>query len=385
MSIPAVKGVEVGLGFGAARRSGAEVHDEIAPAPGRAGAGNVRRATNRAGGLEGGITTGEPLVLRAAMKPISTLMRPLGTVDVRTGEAASAAAERSDVTAVPAMGVIAEAMTAFVLAQALLEKCGGDSLGEVRRNLAGYVARVAERVAAPGAGAPGAGAPAVAADGTRRARDAPSRAAGRRRRCWGRGRPAPRRPRRAPRGGEDHGRAARRRAARAPLRRLRRRARPTHRAVDRGAVRRRGGGRLPGARGRAERRARRRRAGGDGARARAAGWATNVAARLALATAGRTVYLRVRAETAARRLAADPVVRPLVAGAADPARTVAALLARRGAYYEAADAVVDADAGTPEAVADAVVRAIRQWDGAAGAVADRPAGAPGHRPDAARG
>jgi chorismate synthase len=166
MSIPAVKGVEVGLGFGAARRSGAEVHDEIAPAPGRAGAGNVRRATNRAGGLEGGITTGEPLVLRAAMKPISTLMRPLGTVDVRTGEAASAAAERSDVTAVPAMGVIAEAMTAFVLAQALLEKCGGDSLGEVRRNLAGYVARVAERVAAPGAGAPGPGAPAVAADGT---------------------------------------------------------------------------------------------------------------------------------------------------------------------------------------------------------------------------
>jgi hypothetical protein len=147
MSIPAVKGVEVGLGFGAARRSGAEVHDEIAPAPGRAGAGNVRRATNRAGGLEGGITTGEPLVLRAAMKPISTLMRPLGTVDVRTGEAASAAAERSDVTAVPAMGVIAEAMTAFVLAQALLEKCGGDSLGEVRRNLAGYVAHVAGAIA----------------------------------------------------------------------------------------------------------------------------------------------------------------------------------------------------------------------------------------------
>ena len=162
MSIPAVKGVEVGLGFGAARRSGAEVHDEIAPAPGRAGAGNVRRATNRAGGLEGGITTGEPLVLRAAMKPISTLMRPLGTVDVRTGEAASAAAERSDVTAVPAMGVIAEAMTAFVLAQALLEKCGGDSLGELRRNLAGYVAQVAGRVSAPASD----GGAAVAVDGT---------------------------------------------------------------------------------------------------------------------------------------------------------------------------------------------------------------------------
>jgi chorismate synthase len=163
MSIPAVKGVEIGLGFEAARRSGAEVHDEIAAAPGRAAAGNVRRATNRAGGLEGGITTGEPLVVRVAMKPISTLMRPLGTVDVRTGEAASAAAERSDVTAVPAMGVIAEAMAAFVLAQALLEKCGGDSLGEVRRNLAGYVAQAAGRVGGAPGGAPAA---AVAADGT---------------------------------------------------------------------------------------------------------------------------------------------------------------------------------------------------------------------------
>jgi chorismate synthase len=147
MSIPAVKGVEVGLGFEAARRRGSGVHDEVAPA--RAGgraAGAVHRATNRAGGLEGGITTGEPLVLRVAMKPISTLMRPLGTVDVRTGEAASAAAERSDVTAVPAMGVIAEAMAAFVLAQALLEKCGGDSLAELRRNLAGYQAQAAGRL-----------------------------------------------------------------------------------------------------------------------------------------------------------------------------------------------------------------------------------------------
>ena len=110
-------------------RTGAEVHDEIEPAPGRTLAGNVRRKTNRAGGLEGGMTTGEPLVLRVAMKPISTLMRPLATVDVATGEPAAATAERSDVTAVPAMGVIAEAMTAFVLAQAALEKFGGDSLG----------------------------------------------------------------------------------------------------------------------------------------------------------------------------------------------------------------------------------------------------------------
>lgn len=145
-SIPAVKGVEMGLGFEAARITGAEVHDEIEPAPGNPRTGNVRRTTNRAGGLEGGMTTGEPLVLRVAMKPISTLMRPLGTVDTRTGERADAAAERSDVTAVPAMGVIAEAMVALVLADAFLEKFGGDSLVEVRRNHDAYLARVAERL-----------------------------------------------------------------------------------------------------------------------------------------------------------------------------------------------------------------------------------------------
>jgi chorismate synthase len=146
MSIPAVKGVEIGLGFDAARRTGAEVHDEIEPAPGRTRAGNVRRRTNRAGGTEGGMTTGEPLVVRVAMKPISTLMRPLETVDVATGQSASATAERSDVTAVPAMAVIAEAMVAFVVAQAWLEKFGGDSLDEVRRNVDGYLARIAQRV-----------------------------------------------------------------------------------------------------------------------------------------------------------------------------------------------------------------------------------------------
>lgn len=145
-SIPAVKGVEMGIGFRAARLTGAEVHDEIVPAPGNPRTGHVHRVTNRAGGLEGGMTTGEPLVLRVAMKPISTLMRPLNTVDVRTGEKADAAAERSDVTAVPAMGVIAEAMTAIVLADAFLEKFGGDSLGEVRRNHDAYLARVAERL-----------------------------------------------------------------------------------------------------------------------------------------------------------------------------------------------------------------------------------------------
>ncbi len=146
MSIPAVKGVEIGLGFEAAQRTGAQVHDEIDASAGRTLAGNVQRRSNRAGGLEGGITTGEPLVLRAAMKPIATLMRPLGTVEIPTGEPAAAVAERSDVTAVPAMGVIAEAMVAFVLAQAWLEKFGGDSLGETRRNVDGYLGRVAQRV-----------------------------------------------------------------------------------------------------------------------------------------------------------------------------------------------------------------------------------------------
>ena len=146
MSIHAVKGVEIGLGFESARRPGSDVHDEIDRTAGLPRTGNVRRRTNRAGGLEGGITTGEPLVLRAAMKPIATLMRPLATVDLASGEPAAAVAERSDVTAVPAMGVIAEAMTAFVLAEAILEKFGGDSLAELRRNHDGYLSHIAGRL-----------------------------------------------------------------------------------------------------------------------------------------------------------------------------------------------------------------------------------------------
>jgi len=137
MSIPAVKGVELGLGFEAARRKGSEVHDEILP--------GFARATNRAGGTEGGMTTGEPLVLRVAMKPISTLMSPLRTVDLRSGAPAQAQSERSDVTAVPAMGVIAEAMVALMLTQAMLEKFGGDALSEMRRNVEGYLAQVRAR------------------------------------------------------------------------------------------------------------------------------------------------------------------------------------------------------------------------------------------------
>ncbi|MDQ3082690.1 MAG: chorismate synthase, partial [Gemmatimonadota bacterium] len=122
-----------------------EVHDEIHSAVDRLRAGDIGRRTNRAGGLEGGMTTGEPLMVRVAMKPISTLMKPLATIEMQTGAPASAVAERSDVTAVPAMGVIAEAMLAFVVAQAMIEKFGGDSLGELSRNMNSYLARIAER------------------------------------------------------------------------------------------------------------------------------------------------------------------------------------------------------------------------------------------------
>ena len=142
LSIPAVKGIEIGMGFAASRATGADVHDEIEPDSSGARTGGVRRRTNRAGGLEGGMTTGEPVVVRVAMKPISTLMKPLDTVDVATGERAQATVERSDVTAVPAMGVIAEAMLAIVLAEAMLEKFGGDSLQETRRNYDGYLSQL---------------------------------------------------------------------------------------------------------------------------------------------------------------------------------------------------------------------------------------------------
>jgi chorismate synthase len=132
-SIQAVKGVEIGDAFTQARVRGSAAHDEIVPSP-----DGVRRVTDRAGGLEGGITTGEPLRVRAAMKPISSLNRALKTVDITTGEPATAINQRSDVCAVPAAGVVAEAMVALVLAEAAVEKFGGDSLAELRRNLAAY-------------------------------------------------------------------------------------------------------------------------------------------------------------------------------------------------------------------------------------------------------
>jgi len=149
MSIPAVKGVEIGMGFQAARVPGSQVHDAIESdaegSPATDPKGGFRRRSNNAGGLEGGMTTGEPLVVRVAMKPISTLMSPLKTVDLATGQTANAQSERSDVTAVPAMGVIAEALVALVLADAMLEKFGGDSLRELRRNYDGYVASLGRR------------------------------------------------------------------------------------------------------------------------------------------------------------------------------------------------------------------------------------------------
>jgi chorismate synthase len=145
MSIQAIKGVEIGLGFEAARRPGSRVHDEIVRDPSLPRGGGFGRAGNHAGGLEGGITTGMPLVVRGAMKPISTLMQPLSTVDLRTGETAEAVRERSDVCALPAAGVVGEAMVALVLADAVLEKTGGDSLAEVRANWEAYLERIRAR------------------------------------------------------------------------------------------------------------------------------------------------------------------------------------------------------------------------------------------------
>jgi chorismate synthase len=150
MALPAVKGVEVGRGFALAALPGSAAHDEIARATGPEAtrAGGFARATNRAGGLEGGMTNGEPLVLRVAMKPLSTLMRPLRSVDLATGQPAAAQSERSDVCVVPALGVVGEAAVALTLADGYAEKFGGDSLAEMRRNFDAYVARLGERQAA---------------------------------------------------------------------------------------------------------------------------------------------------------------------------------------------------------------------------------------------
>jgi chorismate synthase len=138
--IQAIKGIEFGDGFTQARSRGSQAHDEIVGTP-----DGVRRLTGRAGGIEGGMTTGEVLRVRAAMKPISTLSRPLSTIDTRTGEPAKAIAQRSDVCAVPAAGVVAEHMVALVIADALLEKFGGDAVAETKRNIEGYLSALVIR------------------------------------------------------------------------------------------------------------------------------------------------------------------------------------------------------------------------------------------------
>ena len=135
MGIQAIKGVEIGDGFATAARRGSAAHDEIV----RDDDGHVKRATGRAGGIEGGMSTGEVLRVRAAMKPISTVPKALATIDVQTGEASKAHHQRSDVCAVPAAGIVAEAMVALVVANAVLEKFGGDSVSETKRNLVSYL------------------------------------------------------------------------------------------------------------------------------------------------------------------------------------------------------------------------------------------------------
>ena len=148
MSIQAIKGVEIGPAFDVARRFGSEVQDEIfyrPPGQGAAAAQGFFRESNFAGGLEGGITTGQPVVLRAAMKPISTQHRPLASVDITTKEASRAGVERTDVTAVPAAAVVGEAVVAFELARVFREKFAGDSLAEMRRNYEAYLVYLRDR------------------------------------------------------------------------------------------------------------------------------------------------------------------------------------------------------------------------------------------------
>jgi chorismate synthase len=138
MSIQAIKGVGFGMGFEAAASAGSKVHDEIFYSK----ANGYFRKTNNAGGLEGGMTNGEDIIIHAAMKPISTLKRPLASVNIRTKRPASASVERSDVCAVPAAGVVGEAVVAIEIANAMMEKFGGDSVEEMRRNFEGYMIRV---------------------------------------------------------------------------------------------------------------------------------------------------------------------------------------------------------------------------------------------------
>jgi chorismate synthase len=146
MGIQAIKGVEIGDGFLTAARRGSAAHDEIV----RTDGGTIARTSNRAGGIEGGMSIGEVLRVRAAMKPIATVPRALQTIDIATGEPARAHHQRSDVCAVPAAGVVAEAMVALVLAEAMLEKFGGDSIAETARNLKAYLQNIPDALGSLG-------------------------------------------------------------------------------------------------------------------------------------------------------------------------------------------------------------------------------------------
>ena len=134
MSIQAIKVVEAGIGFEAARKPGSKVHDEIFY-----DASRFYRKTNNAGGIEGGMSNGEPIILRAVMKPIPTLYKPLRSIDIKTKRSFQASVERSDICAVPAASVVGEAVVAFEIANAFIEKFGGDSINEVKRNYKGYM------------------------------------------------------------------------------------------------------------------------------------------------------------------------------------------------------------------------------------------------------
>ncbi|CAB4547360.1 unannotated protein [freshwater metagenome] len=146
MGIQAIKGVEIGDGFETSRRRGSEAHDEIM----RDDSGLVKRASARAGGIEGGMSTGEVLRVRAAMKPISTVPKALATIDTSTGEATKAHHQRSDVCAVPAAGIVAEAMVALVIANSMLEKFGGDSISETKRNLESFLESIPDAMKSAG-------------------------------------------------------------------------------------------------------------------------------------------------------------------------------------------------------------------------------------------
>jgi chorismate synthase len=144
MSIPAIKGVEIGAGFDSAERRGTEMHDEVLY-----DANRVSRRSNRAGGIEGGISNGEAIVVRAAMKPIPTTVTPLRTIDLATRRQVPSRYQRSDICAVPAAAVIGEAMVAWILAQAMVEKFGADSLQEMRANYANYLGYLQNRIGGP--------------------------------------------------------------------------------------------------------------------------------------------------------------------------------------------------------------------------------------------